>query len=74
MPPVSFAQDIRPLFTREDMEHMGYAFDLGEFSAVVAHAELIYERLADQSMPPANPWPQTDIARFRQWIDQGMHP
>ena len=71
---LSFAQDIRPLFTSDDIEHMDFAFDLNRFADVVAHAELIYTRLADQSMPPDQPWPAAQIARFRQWIDEGMQP
>lgn len=71
---LSFAQDIRPLFRTEDIEHMDFAFDLNDVADVVAHAELIYARLADKSMPPDQPWPAAQIAQFRQWIDEGMNP
>jgi hypothetical protein len=71
---VSFAHDIRPLFTAQDIEHMGFVFDLSQFDDVVANAGLIHKRLADKSMPPDNPWPDADIAKFRQWIDDGMQP
>ena len=71
---LSFAQDIRPLFTDQDIEHMGFVFDLSDFDDVVANATLIHERLADKSMPPGNPWPDADIAKFRQWMDEGMKP
>jgi hypothetical protein len=72
--PLSFARNIRPLFTAQDIEHMNFVFDLSDFADVVANAELIYERLADQTMPPDDPWPDAQIAQFRQWIDEGMNP
>ena len=71
---LSFAQDIRPLFTIEDIEHMAFVFDLNDFADVMANAELIYARLVDKSMPPDQPWPDAEIAKFRQWIDAGMKP
>jgi hypothetical protein len=70
----SFARDIRPLFTDQDVAHMSYAFDLSEYDDVKVNAASIYERLADQSMPPGEPWPAEQIATFRDWIDQGMNP
>lgn len=71
---LSFASDIRPLFTEQDVDHMSYVFDLADYADVKANAESIYERLADQSMPPGQPWPADQVARFRRWIDQGMNP
>ncbi|RIK42526.1 MAG: hypothetical protein DCC55_08455 [Chloroflexi bacterium] len=71
---LSFARDIRPLFTDQDVAHMSYIFDLSTYADVKANAELIYERLADQSMPPGQPWPDEQVARFRRWIDEGMDP
>ncbi len=68
----SFAQDIRPLFTDEDVEHMrDFDIDLGSYDSAKKNAEEIYERLADGSMPPGTPWPDEQIARFRGWIDEG---
>jgi hypothetical protein len=68
----SFAKDIRPLFTDEDVEHMlDFDLDMGSYDSVKENAENIYERVADGSMPPGAPWPDAIIARFRQWIDEG---
>jgi hypothetical protein len=72
--PLSYARDIRLLFTREDIECMDFAFDLGNYDEVAAEAEAIYARLADKSMPPDDPWSDGHIAQFRQWIDEGMNP
>lgn len=71
---LSFAGDIRPLFTASDIEHMDFIFDLSNFDDVVANAAIIYERLADKSMPPGQPWPDAQIASFKQWMDEGMNP
>jgi len=68
----SFARDIQPLFTAEDVEHMqDFDLDLGSYDSVKENAEEIYERLADGSMPPGTPWPDEQVARFRRWIDEG---
>ena len=71
---LSFAQDIRPLF-RDDfdlapMKDVG--LDLSSYADVKAQAANIYARLADGSMPCDDPWPKEQIAKFKQWIDEGM--
>jgi hypothetical protein len=71
---LSFARDIRPLITDTDIEHMDYIFDLSSFNDVAANAALIYERLADKSMPPGKPWSDAQIASFKEWMDGGMNP
>ncbi len=70
----SFATDIRPLFREQDIRAMEFAFDLSEYEDVKEHAEEIYERLADGSMPCDEAWPEDRIALFRQWIDEGCAP
>ena len=71
---VSFETDIRPLFRPDDAEAMSWAFDLTSHEDVSEHAEAIYERLADGSMPCDEPWPDEQVERFRRWIDAGMPP
>jgi hypothetical protein len=70
----SFAQDVRPLFRERDVQSMEFAFDLGEYEDVREHAEAIYARLSDGSMPCDGPWPDEQVALFRQWIDEGCLP
>ena len=70
----SFARDIRSLFRDSDVEAMRYAFDLGRYEDVKANAEGIYERVADGSMTCDQAWPADQIARFRQWVDDGNAP
>ncbi len=68
---VSFAQDIRPLFREKDVQSMSFAFDLGNYDDVKAHAEEIYQRLSDGTMPCDGAWPADQVARFKQWMDGG---
>jgi hypothetical protein len=69
---VSFEEDIRPLFRSEDLEAMAFAFDLSSYEEVAEHAEEIYSRIAEGTMPCDAPWPEEDVELFRAWIDAGM--
>jgi hypothetical protein len=69
---MSFERDIRPLFRAEDVESMSFAFDLATYEDVSAHAEEIYSRLADGTMPCDAPWADEQVELFRAWIDAGM--
>ena len=75
----SFATDIRPKFTTQDVEHMiGMGINLGDYSSVSSNAELILTRLTDTDnpMPPApeGPWPADWIECFKDWIANGKQP
>jgi len=76
MTSLSFAQAIRPLIRDFDIEEMKYnsSFDLSKYEDVRAHSADIYERLVDGSMPSDGPWPAENIAKFKQWMDEGMAP
>ena len=67
----SFKSDIRPLFRPDDADSMSWAFDLTSYEDVKEHAEDIYARLSDGSMPCDAPWPADQVQRFRDWIDAG---
>jgi hypothetical protein len=73
---LSFAQDIRPLFRdTPDVDTMkDFGMDLSSFADVKLHAQGIYERVLDGSMPCDEAWPQERIATFKQWMDDGMAP
>jgi hypothetical protein len=70
----SFEGDIRPLFRPEDAESMSWAFDLTSYEDVREHAQAIYGRLSEGSMPCDEPWPAERVQRFRGWMDEGMPP
>lgn len=67
----SFERDIRPLFRSKDVESMSKAFDLSSYEDVRTHADQIYRRLADGTMPCDGAWPPEQVERFRGWIDAG---
>src|ERR1700756_2364057 len=52
----SYAADIRPLFRDNDRTSMLQAFDLWSFEDVTSHADAIFARVADGSMPCDGPW------------------
>lgn len=76
MPAPHFAKDIRPLFHERDIETMKRiaGIDLSKFDDVKMHASRIFFRLSTKTMPPDKPWPDNQIAKFKQWIDAGMKP
>ena len=70
---LAFAKDIRPLFREGDIACMRrFGFDLSQLSDVRMNAAQIYERLEDKSMPEDGPWPDEQIAKFKEWMDEGM--
>ena len=76
---ISYATDIRPKFTTEDVDHMkDFGIDLSDYATVRDNADLILNRLQDQDnpMPPApgGPWTPDWIQCFQQWMAGGKQP
>ena len=80
---VSFAKDIRPLFTAVDIDHMSGFFDLSNYDDVKNNAQGILARLRAKGtkvMPPpperggGGPWSPEKINLFASWIDGGFQP
>ena len=72
----SFAQAIRPLFRDKDIKTMQRIahFNLSEYEDVRSRAADIYARLSDGSMPCDGAWPEENLAKFKQWMEDGMAP
>lgn len=70
--PVSFAEDIRPLFRADDRDAMDFAFDLWDVDDVRSNAGAILERLQDGSMPCDGEWSADEIDLFSRWAAAGM--
>jgi hypothetical protein len=70
--PISFEQDIKPLFREHDRESMKRAFDLWSYDDVAQHRDAIVGRLRDGSMPCDGAWPPDQVEVFQRWIDGGM--
>ncbi len=74
---VSYAKDIKPLFTEVDRDHMSFMFDLWSYDDVKSNATSIYDAVSNQTMPPPNaggPWEQNKVNKFKAWIDGGFQP
>ena len=69
--PVSFAQDIKPLFRDQDRESMTFAFDLWDVDDVRTHADAILGRLRDGTMPCDGGWSSDKVELFGRWIAAG---
>jgi hypothetical protein len=72
--PVSFAQDIKPLFRDGDRRSMTFAFDLWDYDDVAKNATAILGRLRNGSMPCDGAWPDAQVALFAHWVDSGKAP
>jgi hypothetical protein len=78
-PAVSFAADIRPLFTDLDVAHMKpFRIDLSSRDDVEKNADAIYRTVTAGSMPPASSgerrWTDEMCLLFKQWQAQGCAP
>ena len=76
---LSFAKDIRPMFTDLDVAHMKPAgMDLSRKDDVETHAGAIYAAVSSGMMPPPGSgearWSAEMCARFKQWQGQGCPP
>jgi hypothetical protein len=69
--PVSFAQEIKPLFRESDRESMDFAFDLWDADDVRSNADAILERLRDGTMPCDGGWSSEKVELFARWIATG---
>jgi hypothetical protein len=70
--PISYAQDIKPLFREGDRESMSSAFDLWSYDDVVQNSDAILGRLRDGTMPCDGAWPDEQVELFQRWVDAGM--
>jgi hypothetical protein len=78
---VSFAKDIRPLFTDTDIAHMkNYSVVLDDFGYMrdQAHAQKVLDALSTGAMPPSSsgepPWSPDTVQILRDWIAGGYQP
>jgi hypothetical protein len=69
--PISFEQQIKPLFREGDRESMKWAFDLWSHDDVARNSDAILGRLRDGTMPCDGAWSEDQIAVFRGWVDAG---
>ena len=74
---VSFANDIRPLFTQFRAQ-MLWRMDLTSYDHVKTNAALIYSRITSTGDPmpaaPFDPLTREQIDMFQTWMNQGCPP
>jgi hypothetical protein len=75
---VSFAQDIRRLFTDMDIAHMkpaGVLLDDFGYMRDPAHAQKVLDAVSTGAMPPQSSgeprWPPESVQLFRDWVAGG---
>ena len=75
---VSFAQDIRPLFTEMDVAHMkraGVLLDDFDYMRDPDHAQKVLGTVSTGAMPPSSSgepsWSADNVQLFRDWIAAG---
>jgi hypothetical protein len=76
---LSYARDIRPLFTDMDVAHMKReGIDLSNYHDVKANADDIYTQVSSGRMPPKSSgeaaWTTAQCDTFKAWQDQGCPP
>ena len=69
--PVSFNEQIKPLFRERDRQSMKNHFDLWAYDDVSQHATAILDRLRAGTMPCDGAWPEAQVDLFQQWVDGG---
>ena len=75
---VSFAQDVRPLFTDMDIAHrkgLGVALDDFDYMRDPAHAQKVLDAVSTGVMPPSSSgepaWSQENVQLFQSWMAGG---
>ena len=72
---LSFAKDIRPLFSDTDVAHMAAMMDLSSRDEAAEHAAAISSVVREGSMPPGGPrWTDAMCDAFDEWVKQGCPP
>ena len=69
--PISFEQQIKPLFRERDRQSMTWAFDLWSRDDVAANSEAILDKLRDGTMPCDGAWSDEQIRVFQRWVEAG---
>jgi hypothetical protein len=69
--PISYAEDVKPLFRERDRQSMLSNFDLWSYDDVARMSDAILARLRNGSMPCDGAWPDEQVTLFEDWIAAG---
>lgn len=65
---VGYMEDIKPLFTQVDHDHMLRMIDLWDWQDTRENSAVILQRLQNRTMPPGG-WQDDKIRTFENWIN-----
>jgi len=68
--PISFEQQIKPLFREHDRQSMKPASTVGH-DDVALNSEAILGPLREGTMPCDGAWPDEQVALFQSWVEGG---
>jgi hypothetical protein len=78
---VSFKEDILPLFTSMDIQHMqqrNVPLDDYDYMSQPDNASSVYQQVSTGQMPPSwsgeQPWSQEQVGLFKEWMADGYPP
>lgn len=78
---LSYATDIKPMFTPMDQDHMLNQvglFDLWNYDDVKSNASSILSAVQSGTMPPKSSgeprWTKEKVNTFQQWMSEGYPP
>ena len=69
--PISFEEQIKPLFREGDRQAMTWAFDLWSYEDVSRNSDAILQRLRNGTMPCDGAWPNEQVTVFQAWVEAG---
>ena len=69
--PVSYEAHLKPLFREGDRQSMQSHFDLWSYDDVSEHADAIFARLDEGTMPCDGAWPRAQVDLFQRWVESG---
>ncbi len=69
--PVSYEANVKPLFREGDRRSMQSHFDLWSYDDVSEHADAIFARLDEGTMPCDDAWPRVQVDLFQRWVESG---
>ena len=80
--PVSFSNDIKPMFREVDIEHMKvHGVNLDDYQYMsdatnnYANARAVRDSLAGRTMPPGSPfWTAEQLSLYDEWTTAGHQP
>ena len=73
MQKITWEDNIKGLFTKQDIGCMSWKFDLGRKESVQSNAGEIYEVVKDGTMPLGEAkWNSTQVDMFKKWMCSGF--